>query len=171
MPVDDKDLDILKATQDGLPVIGRPYVSAAAKVGLSESEVIKRLRRLLEEGVIRRMGATIAHRRAGFVENAMTAWLVPEERLEEAGRRLGARREVTHCYARKTAPAWPYNLYTMVHGKSRRECDEMIRKMSKEVDVADYVTLYSTREFKKTSFRLGPHTSPSPQGRPGKTDL
>ncbi|RKY29010.1 MAG: Lrp/AsnC family transcriptional regulator [Planctomycetota bacterium] len=154
MKIDDKDVELLKATQDGLPIVREPYAAVGEKIGMSESEVIQRLRGMLDAGVVRRVGVTLAHRNAGFAANALIAWLVPKDRLDDAGNSLATRPEVTHCYARKPAPGWPYNLYTMIHGKSRAECDSLIREMSKEVNVGEFVVLYSARELKKTSFRI-----------------
>ncbi len=152
--IDEKDLEVLRATQDGLTLVAAPYAAVGEEIGMGEAEVIERLRRMLDAGVVRRMGASLAHRKAGFTANAMTAWLVPEKRLDEVAETLARHREVTHCYSRKTAPGWPYNLYTMVHGRSRDECNRLIGEMSEEVNIDDYVILYSTRELKKTSFRV-----------------
>ena len=80
-----------------------------------------RVKALKEKGVIRRFGATLYHQEAGFGANAMVAWVVPEERIEEVGRIMSEFREVTHCYQRAPQGDWKYNLYTMVHGDSGEE--------------------------------------------------
>jgi DNA-binding Lrp family transcriptional regulator len=154
MKIDEKDIALLKATQDGLPVREEPYAAVGAKISMSGEEVIARLKRLLDTGVIRRIGASLAHRSAGFTANAMIAWKAPEEKIEEIGNAFAKRKEVTHCYSRETAPDWPYNLYTMVHGKSRDTCAKIISTMSRESALADYLVLYSTRELKKISFNV-----------------
>lgn len=150
MRIDEKDMALLKAASDGLPVCAEPYKAVGKKIDMGEAEVMERLHRMLDAGVVRRLGASLAHRKAGFTANAMIAWLVPEERLDEAAETLARHREVTHCYSRKTAPGWPYNLYTMVHGRYREECNRLIEEISEEVNINDYVVLYSTRELKKT---------------------
>ncbi len=154
MNIDEKDLEVLRATQDGLPIVREPYAAVGEEIDMGGVEVIERLRRMLDAGVVRRMGASLAHRKAGFTANAMIAWPVPEKQLDEVAETLARHREVTHCYSRKTAPGWPYNLYTMVHGHSREECNGLIEEMSEEVNINDYVVLYSTRELKKTSSRV-----------------
>jgi DNA-binding Lrp family transcriptional regulator len=152
--IDDKDTALLRATQDGLSICAEPYAAVGALIGMSGEEVTNRLARMLEAGVVRRVAASIAHRSAGFVANAMVAWNMPEDRIDEIGNAFAKRKEVTHCYARKTAPGWPYNLYTMVHGKSKGQCDRIIAGMSKATGSKDFIALYSTRELKKTSFHI-----------------
>lgn len=153
MKIDGKDITLLKAAQDSLPICEEPYAALGKGIGMSGDEVIGRLGRLLETGVIRRIGASLAHRRAGFTANAMVVWAVPDEKVDEIGNAFAKRKEVTHCYARETAPDWPYNLYTMVHGKSREGCRKIISEMSEEVRLPRFIVLYSTRELKKTSLR------------------
>jgi DNA-binding Lrp family transcriptional regulator len=153
-PEHTKDFLLLKATQNGLPVCAEPYAAVGAEIGMTGDEVITRLASLLRSGIIRRIGASLAHRNAGFTANAMVAWQAPDGKIEEIGNAFAKRKEVTHCYARKTAPGWPYNLYTMVHDKSRDACNRIIASMSKDAGLNDFLILYSTRELKKTSLRL-----------------
>jgi DNA-binding Lrp family transcriptional regulator len=117
-------------------------------------EVIARLKRLLETGVIRRIAASLAHRAAGFTANAMVAWKVPEGKVEEIGNAFAQRNEVTHCYSRAAAPNWPYNLYTMLHAKSKEACNKIISSLSASTGLTTFLILYSTRELKKTFFRI-----------------
>ena len=151
MRIDEKDMALLKAASDGLPVCAEPYKAVGKKVGMSSGEAIARLRRMQEAGVIRRITGSVAHRKAGFTANAMVVWAVPEEKVDETGNAFAIMKEVTHCYARKTAPGWPYNLYTMIHGKSKVECDSVIAEMSRTAGLNNFSVLYSTRELKKTS--------------------
>ena len=118
---------------------------------MSEEEFVNRIFTLKQSGVIRRFGATLRHQEAGFNSNAMVAWQVPEERIEEVGRILSDFREVTHCYHRRPQRDWTYNLYTMVHGESREACHRIARRMAEKVHVDEYVLLFSEKEFKKTS--------------------
>lgn len=60
---------------------------------------------------------------------------------------------VTHCYERKCYPEWPYNFYSMIHGKNREEIDIIINEFVHEIGIKKYQILYSTEEFKKTSMK------------------
>ena len=152
--MDDLDLKLLKAAQDGIKLTKRPYEALGTKIGISEEEVMTRLRRLREEGIIRRFAATIGHRALGIAANAMIVWRVPPEEIERAGNIMASFDEVTHCYERATAPGWPYNLYAMVHSRSREDCMETASALSRATGIEDYKILFSEREYKKTSARI-----------------
>ena len=120
----DLEKRVILALQRDLEVEPRPFQELAALLGLGEETVLAAIRSLMEKGYIRRFGATLRHQKSGFEANALVAWKVPEADLQRVGQEMAAQRVVSHCYSRRLAPAWPYNLYTMVHGRSREECLE-----------------------------------------------
>lgn len=152
--MDERDLELLKAAQEGIILTGRPYQLLGEMVGQSEQEVVERLQSLQDEGVIRRFAATIGHRALGIVANAMIAWKAPEDDVERAGWLLASVDEVTHCYERAKTADWPYNLYTMIHSKSREDCLSVARRLSRISGIEEYKVLFSEREYKKTSARI-----------------
>ena len=152
--MDEKDLELLKVAQDGVELTSRPYQVLGNHLGISEEEVLVRLRALQEAGIIRRFSATIGHRALGIVANAMIAWKVPAEDVEVAGALFASVDEVTHCYERATAEDWPYNLYTMIHSKSRDDCLAIADRLSQLAGIGDYRVLFSDLEYKKTSARI-----------------
>ncbi|MDI3280759.1 MAG: AsnC family transcriptional regulator [Bacillota bacterium] len=151
--LDEADRALIEALQDDLAAVPRPFAPVAARCGLSEEEVLARIRRLLGAGVIRRFGATLKHYEVGLVANAMVVWRVEPERLEEVGTRLASFPAVSHCYARATTPEWPYNLYTMIHGRDRRECVRTAEEMAAAAGVKEYQLLFTVRELKKEKLR------------------
>ena len=152
--MDERDLLLLKAAQEGISLTSRPYQALGEKLGMSEQEVVDRLLSLEEEGIIRRFAATIGHRALGIVANAMIAWRAAPEEVQKAGEILGSDDEVTHCYERAACPDWPYNLYTMVHSRSREDCLETARRLSQISGIGEYRVLFSEKEYKKTSARI-----------------
>ncbi len=152
--MDALDLQLLKAAQDGIKLTERPYLALGEEVGLSEEEVIRRLRSLEREGVVRRFAATIGHRALGIVANAMIVWRVSAGDVERVGEIFASAEEVTHCYERGSAPDWPYNLYTMVHSRSREDCIRIASELAKASGIADYCIIFSEKEYKKTSARI-----------------
>ncbi|MFZ3148005.1 MAG: Lrp/AsnC family transcriptional regulator [Methanothrix sp.] len=152
--MDQKDLDLLKIAQDGVLLTSRPYQALGEQVGISEQEVIVRLCALQNEGIIRRFAATIGHRALGIVANAMIAWKTSPDDVERAGVLFASVDEVTHCYERAIAEDWPYNLYTMVHSKSRDDCLMIADQLSQISGISDYRVLFSDFEYKKTSARI-----------------
>ena len=152
--MDERDLLLLKAAQEGISLTSRPYQALGEKLGMSEQEVVDRLLSLEEEGIIRRFAATIGHRALGIVANAMIAWRAAPDEVQKAGEILGSDDEVTHCYERAACPDWPYNLYTMVHSRSREDCLETARRLSQISGIREYRVLFSEKEYKKTSARI-----------------
>ncbi len=142
---------IIASIQEDIAITERPYLAISEKLGISETELLDRLNDLSQRGVIRRFGATLRHQRAGFSANAMVAWMVDEDRIEEVGQKMASFDQVSHCYRRNPTADWPYNLYTMVHADSEQACQETARKMSRATSVQDYTLLFSREELKKTS--------------------
>lgn len=149
--VDELDKKIIGLLQKDIPVAPRPYKIIADQLGVEEDEILKRIETMVKKGVIRRFGATLYHQEAGFSANAMVAWVIPEDKIDETGRTMAGFREVTHCYHRRPQRDWKYSLYTMIHGDSREECYKIAKKMSEKTGINDYSLLFSEKEFKKTS--------------------
>jgi DNA-binding Lrp family transcriptional regulator len=134
-----------------LPESLTPFEETATRLGLPEKELLARLEHLRGSGVLRRFGATVNQRKLGYLANAMAVWQVPEERIEEVVAVMVSCSAVTHCYQRQTRPGWPYNLYAMLHGKTREECEELAASIARTVGCPEYRLLFSVREFKKSS--------------------
>lgn len=157
-PIDEVDRAIVLATQEGLPLTPRPYEAVGEEVGIPAAEVISRMERMLETGIIRRIGAVPNHYALGYHANGMTVWDVPDERVKELGQRMGALDYVSHCYHRpRHLPEWPYNLFAMVHGKDRDLVETRVAEMAEMLGADDrgHLILYSSRILKKTGLRIG----------------
>lgn len=152
----DLEKKVIASIQGDIPIVSRPYQVLAEDIGIPEETFIQTLQDLTERGVIRRFGATLRHQKSGFQANAMTAWQVEEDRIEEVGRIMASFRAVSHCYRRDPADGWPYNLYTMIHGKNEEDCENTARKMSEKAGVGTYKLLFSRRELKKISMTYFP---------------
>jgi len=156
-PIDAVDRRIILATQSGLPRVPRPYHAVAEELGVTPVEVMERLQRMLEEGIIRRIGAVPNHYALGYTANGMSVWNVPDARVRELGARIGALAFVSHCYHRpRHLPEWPYNLFAMVHGRDCAEVEEQVAEIARLLGDADrgHAVLYSTRILKKTGLRI-----------------
>lgn len=147
LTLDDKR--VVKQLCQAMPLEDRPFDALAEQSGLDVDYFLARMAELRERGILRRYSAVLRHRKAGFAANAMTCWQAPEGVVEEAGRKASSRKEVSHCYQRRTAPGWPYNLFAMVHGRSRAECDVAAAAISQDIGIPGFLQLYSTKEYKK----------------------
>lgn len=149
----EKEKDLVRLLQDDIPLTPAPFADMGAAVGMSEAEVLEKVRQWLAEGTIRRFGAMVRHQRLGYKANAMSAWDVPDERTEEVGAMFSEAGEVSHCYQRPRAEGWDYNVFAMIHAATPGECQEVAAKLSERAGISKYDLLFSSREFKKISMR------------------
>ena len=151
--IDSVDKRVIQVLQEDFPLVEEPYKELALKAGITEKEFLHRVRRLSNEKKIRKMGAVLRHREVGFEANALCAWEVPKERIDEIAMGMSSHPAVSHCYDRDTAENWPFNLYTMIHAHTREECEEIAEQLARENGVAHRIMLYSKKEWKKTSMK------------------
>jgi DNA-binding Lrp family transcriptional regulator len=149
-PFDEFDRAVIRATQGDLPVCPRPYAPAATTLGISEEQLLEHMEGMIERRLLRRVAAILFHRRAGFSANGMGVWQVPAGRVAEIGPRMAAFRGISHCYERPTYADWPFQIFTMAHGRSKAECDAILDAIECDVGcIQQRATLYSSTEFKK----------------------
>lgn len=149
---------IVRATQAGLPLCREPYGAVAEQLGLTTEEVLARLAHLLATGVIRRIGAVPNHYALGYRANGMSVWDIEDEVVSVLGPKVGALPAVSHCYRRpRHPPVWPYNLFAMVHARTRAEVETEVAAIADMLGAAcrAHEVLYSTAILKKTGLRLG----------------
>lgn len=149
-PLTDFEMACVRELQEDLPLEHRPFLSMAGRLGVSEVELLARAQGFIDQKVMRRFSAVLHHRRAGFKANAMVVWKVPSERAEEVGQVMASFPQVSHCYQRPVYPDWPYSHFTMVHAVTKERCEGIARKISEKAGIADYMMLFSVREWKKT---------------------
>ncbi len=151
--VDEDDRAFIRASQQDWARSPDPFMAIARVLGWDQARVIERAQALQASGHLRRFAAILNHRRAGFAANGMTAWAVPEELIDEVGRLFASYAEVTHCYLRPTYPDWPYNIFAMLHGRTRPEVERFVRKLMTESGLDAPQVLFSTVELKKERLR------------------
>jgi DNA-binding Lrp family transcriptional regulator len=145
----EREIALIKELQEDFPLSKRPFKTLADRVRMDEKEVIAVIKSFKERGIMRRLAAVLHHREAGFLSNIMVAWKVPRGKIEVCGRKMASFKAVSHCYERKAYPRWPYNVYTMLHGRSDKECEAVVKKISAETGIEDYLALKTEKEYKK----------------------
>ncbi len=166
VPLGTRDLELVAAIQDGLPLCPRPYAAVGRRLGMTEAEVMDRLAALQRQGVIHRLGVIVRHRALGYRANAMVVWDVPDEEVGELGRLFAQQPFITLCYRRpRRGRAWPYNLFCMIHGRDRAEVRRRLGDMIRTLGLEDlpHAVLFSRRCFKQCGARYLP-TEPAPAG-------
>ncbi len=149
------DHEILRMIQDGVPLTREPFKEAADKLGMTQEELVERVKAMNENGLIRRFSANINQRKLGITANAVVVWNISQERMEAAVPVFLERGEISHIYERRVYPGrWEYNLYTVVHDYDRESVERFARGLADEIGVQDYQVLFSKRRFKGTSSRL-----------------
>ncbi len=156
--IDAVDRQIIIATQAGLPLVAQPYQAIASQLDMPVAELMKRMQMMQKNGVIRRIGAVPNHYKLGYRYNGMTVWDVMDEKIDQLGTLVGELDFVSHCYHRpRHLPEWPYNLFAMVHSKTKTGVLEQVKiithllgEFNRQQEV-----LYSTRILKKTGLRIG----------------
>ena len=155
---------LVAALQSGLPLVPSPYAAVADAAGLGEHEVLATLERWIEEGTIRRFGVILRHRELGYRANAMAVWNVPDAQTDTLGARLAGQQDVTLCYRRRRAPPeWCYNLFCMIHGRSRETVQRRLAELEGECGLGDFdsAVLFSRRRFKQCGARYVESAEPS----------
>ena len=143
---------LIGAIQHGLPLVQHPFAEIGTGIGLAENEVIANLVHWLEQGVIKRMGVVVRHHELGYHANAMVVWDIPDDEVSALGHRIGTFDSVTLCYRRpRSLPAWPYNLFTMIHGQHRDEVLDSVAQLKEQFGMQNvaHEVLFSCRRFKQ----------------------
>ncbi|MFH0939001.1 MAG: Lrp/AsnC family transcriptional regulator [Planctomycetota bacterium] len=148
-PLTEKDRLFVLALQDDMETRPDPFAPIARRLNVTLSELFDWCRQAITCGRLRRIAGIVRHRQAGFSANGMGVWQTPPERIEEVGQLFARQSVITHCYQRPTYPDWPYNLFTMIHGKTVDECDEIFARLLQLSGISAYAALYSHKEYKK----------------------
>jgi DNA-binding Lrp family transcriptional regulator len=156
VPMEEAERRLVSVLQEGLPLFIRPFSLIAERIGASESEVLGRIARWLEDGAIKRFGVVVRHHELGFRANAMLVHDIPDDRVSELGRALAEEHDVTLCYRRpRILPDWPYNLFCMIHGRERSEVEGIIADLRQRHGLTEcpHDILFSLTRFKQNGAR------------------
>jgi DNA-binding Lrp family transcriptional regulator len=149
MELTSEHIELIKLLQKDIEPVQEPFAPVVEKLGKDYDWLANEAKKLQDAGYMRRFATILRHRKAGFKANAMVVWDVDEEKAEEIGQKVAEFSAVSHCYLRPTYPNWPYSLFSMIHGKSKEEVEEVVAEIAAEIEPREYRYLYSTREFKK----------------------
>jgi DNA-binding Lrp family transcriptional regulator len=150
--VDEAERPLIAALQEGFPLVPEPFSALGRAAGMSAGELTRTIGRWLEQGVARRIGVVVRHRRLGYEANAMVVWDAPDAVVSRIGAAIAAEDYVTLCYRRpRRLPAWPYNLFCMIHGRERAAVQRQIGLLREKPGLAALPceVLFSSRCFKQ----------------------
>ncbi len=142
-PLDRRDRLILNEIQRNFPVARRPFLALARKLGMKEKEVLERVQKLKEVGIIRRIGASFSAPAVGFSSTLCTA-KVPPEKVEEFVVVVNSYPGVTHNYEREG----DYNIWFTLIAPSRKKIEEILKEISRKTGIKDILNLPASKTFK-----------------------
>lgn len=147
------DALLVQQLMNGLAFVARPFDDLAKALGRDADEVLARIRTLKAAGILPRLGLIVRHRALGWRCNAMVVWDVPESEVDDIGAKLAMAPGVNLCYRRRRhEQEWPFNLYCMIHAKSREAAFDTLTQASTAagLDGLSRQILFSLRCFKQT---------------------
>lgn len=150
-PLSAREQQVVRCLQQSIPVVEDPFGEVARQADMAPGELLALLEWWLKTGVIRRIALVVRHHKMGFSANSMCVWPAKAEEIESAGKAMAASPHVTHCYERPSTDAFPYNLYAMIHAKSREEAIKIFEELGKTAGLTGGRMMWSVREFKKSS--------------------
>jgi DNA-binding Lrp family transcriptional regulator len=154
VPLTPSEIECVRMLQRDLPLQPRPFDVMSKSSGIGADELLSTARSLQKRGQIRRFGATVQPRKPGFSASAMGVWVVADNQVEEIGTKMSQNKAVSHCYLRPVYEDWPYNLYTIVHGRSVDECESIINDLATDTGLEKKQALYPTKEYKRARITL-----------------
>jgi DNA-binding Lrp family transcriptional regulator len=154
---DDSDIKItdfeklcIRELQKDLEITPEPFKNLSLNLGISQEKLLEAVKNFINDKKMRRFACVLYHQKAGFSYNIMGIWKSKPEDAEKNGKIMSSLKEVSHCYLRPVYPGrWEYNIFTMIHAKSKEEAFNVIDKISSLTGIAEFDALESTKEFKK----------------------
>lgn len=144
------DRKIISLISQDIPLAREPFKNLALQLGIGQGALFKRIKSYKKSAFMRKFSASVNHKKIGFLHNAMVVWNIPNNLISEAGNLMASFPQISHCYQRKKTPEWNYNLYSMIHGRAKKECLDVIADISKRIGCKDYEVLFSCDEYKKS---------------------
>jgi DNA-binding Lrp family transcriptional regulator len=149
-----QDIRAVQALQEDLPNESEPFDVVAARFGLAREPLLRLGGEFLARGWLRRYAGVLRHRAAGATSNVLVAWSVGDSAADAAGAICARMSPVSHCYLRPSAADWPYNLYTMIHGRNDQDCAMTIDQIAAETGLSRHADLWTQKEFRKSRVKL-----------------
>jgi DNA-binding Lrp family transcriptional regulator len=137
------DKQLLNILQKEFPLEEQPFLVVGERLGIREDEVLARVRKMKEKGVIRRIGAVFDGKKLGRA-STLCAARVPEDQIRSFVRIVNAEKGVTHNYRR----GHEYNVWFTATAASTEKLEALLLKVKKKTGITDILDLHAVRTFK-----------------------
>lgn len=141
--MDTIDKKLLNLMQNEIPIDKRPFKILGEKLMLTENDVLKRVRKLKEDGIIRRIGGIFNSRRIGYI-STLCAAKVSKNKIEEVAAFINNYYEVTHNYIREDE----YNMWFTIITHSEESLNNILEEIKRETGLNEIMSLPSIKLFK-----------------------
>ena len=149
--IDFIDRQLIALLQEGIATVSRPYALIGEQLNISENEVLVRLSRLKKQGLIKRLGVIVNHRKLGYRSNAMVVFDVLDHRVKQTAKHVSQFSFVNLCYLRpRRGEQWPYNLYCMIHGKDK---EKVLQQLEQLIDACHLSSINHEVLFSQICFK------------------
>jgi len=143
MKLENIDRKLLNLIQTDFPLVPEPYRELGETLGIREEEVIARIKLLLDNGVIRRLGGIFDSRKLGY-SGALCTMQVTGDRIDEVAGVVNAFPGVTHNYIRDHH----FNMWFTVLAQSKENLDEILNQIREHTGIEEIITLPAENIFK-----------------------
>ncbi len=151
-------ISAIRILQNEFPIIERPFRKLATLSNgiFDEASLIKYAEMLKQSGILRRIGALWNHKKLGLKYNTLCLWQLPSSQTDKFANFASSFNNITHCYRRKSYPCWKWQIYTMIHGTNRQQCNRTIDQLLQEFPNAKLLMLPTLKEYKKERIKYIP---------------
>ncbi|WP_320047132.1 AsnC family transcriptional regulator [uncultured Ilyobacter sp.] len=149
MELKSEDIRIIERLKQPLPINSRPFHALSEEFNISEKKLLKKLLDYKESGVIRKIGGIVSQTKLGYKYNALVLWSVHKDKIDEFAEKLANTKNISHCYRRTTYQNWDYSIYTMFHCFDENHFKELLKFLSDDEPVNEYMILRTEKELKK----------------------
>jgi DNA-binding Lrp family transcriptional regulator len=150
-PLSEREIEFVRVLQRDLPLTPRPFEVLARQYNLSGDDLLSAAQTFQRRQQLRRYCAWGGQpRKSSFSASAMGVWSVAERQADEVGSKMASHHAVSQCFLRPTYEDWPYNLFTIVHGRSVDECESVLNELADQTGIRERQALFPMKEFKKS---------------------
>ena len=149
MELKSEDIRIIERLKQPLPINSRPFLALSKTLNISEKKLLKKLSNYKESGVIRKIGGIVSQRKLGYKYNALVLWNVHRDKIDDFAEKLANTKNISHCYRRTTYKNWEYSVYSMFHCFDENHFKELLKFLSDDESVYEYIVLRTEKELKK----------------------
>ncbi len=149
-----QDKKIIRCLSSNIPFTKKPFSKIAKRLHINQGTLLKKLKKYKKQGILRSIKPHLDYKLLGYRYNALVVCRIKNINKPFMKEKLKDIHNISHCVIRQASPAFDYNLYTMIHAKTKHDLNNTIRNFKNTFLVNNYKVFLTLKEFKKTTFQL-----------------